>query len=312
MSALSRPYRGPEDSQRLRSFLIDARATLGHSCWHAGDLAWRLFLHSIRYDLRRMLRLWENAGGDLLAFAILSPPTPKGTVRFDLQVHPSERGHGLEEQMLDWVEAWGPEVAATPPGAPCRRFSTDTGVYDDDVSQIAALECRGFVHARGNGLLLLRPMDDLIPEPPLSSGFAVRAVAGPHEVKARASAHRDAFHPSRVTDEAYLRLMHTSGYTPELDLVVAAPDGTFGAFCLGWLDEFNRVGEFEPVGTRVAFRRLGLARAVLSEGLRRMRACGMASAVVGPISAEDHAAVGLYRSSGFHAIHRIYCYTKER
>jgi mycothiol synthase len=311
MDACSRPYSGAADSERLRVFLTQARLRLGHSCWHVGDLVWRLFLHSIRYDLGQMLRLWEDAGGDLLGFAIVSPPTATGTICFDLQVDPQKRGQGLEERMLDWIEAWGRETMVETVGTLSAHYSTDTGVYDDDLGQIRALQRRGFAPERREGVLLLRPLGCAVPAYSLPQGFTVRAVAGPHEVEKRAGAHRHVFHSSRITDQAYLRLMQTPGYLPELDLVAVAPDGTFGAFCIGWLDEVNRVGEFEPVGTRSEFRRMGLAQAVLCEGLQRMEAGGAQSAVVGPVPCSEEAALRLYRSVGCYPIHRVYSYTRE-
>ena len=47
-----------------------------------------------------------------------------------------------------------------------------------------------------------------------------------------------------------------------------------------WFDEVNLVGLFEPVETDEGFRRRGLARAVMTEGLHRMRAAGMRTAMV--------------------------------
>jgi hypothetical protein len=54
--------------------------------------------------------------------------------------------------------------------------------------------------------------------------------------------------------------MRTPGYERDLDLVAAAPDGRFGAYCVCWMDPANGVGEFEPVGAP------GLSRAGVGEG----------------------------------------------
>ncbi len=297
-------FRGPQDVARMRTMLVDARARAGHGFWHAGDLVWRLFLHSLRYDLHQELRLWADTGGTLLGFAIVTPLRPGETLYFDLQIHPEHRGQGLEAEMLDWIK-----VRARQSGA--GRLSTDVGVYDDDLGQLAELQRRGFARAGGDGLLLLRPLDEPIDNPALPSGFALRPVSGPAEAPQRAAAHRDAFHPSRITAKAYRRLMHTPGYVPQLDLVAVAADGTFGAFCLGWLDGANRVAEFEPVGTRAAFRRMGLARAVLLEGLRRMKTLEAQSAVVGPVNGDDEAVTGLYAAVGFRPIHETWMFVRE-
>jgi mycothiol synthase len=302
MKATARPYGGLDDTRRMAEMLVATRASLGHGCWHVGDLVWRLFLHARHYDLGQTVRLWVGPGGDLLGFAVVTPAPAGGAAYFELQVHPGARGQGLEEQMLGWIEA----VAG-----PARRLVAEPGVYDDDAAQIDALLRRGFERAEGDSLLLLHPLDAPVPEPVLPAGFQLRAVAGPHEAAARAASQRDAFHPSRTSDEHYRCLMDTPGYDRNLDLVAVAPDGTFAAFCLAWLDGVNGVGLFEPVGTRVTYRRLGLARAVLLAGMERQRSAGMEGVVVGPVSLGEKEALGLYRSVGFGEIRRVFAYVKE-
>jgi ribosomal protein S18 acetylase RimI-like enzyme len=175
------------------------------------------------------------------------------------------------------------------------------------------LEQRRFVCASGHLVTLVRPLREPIDWHPLPTGYAVREVEGEHEVGRRASAQYDAFRSERPFAEyqaRYLRLMQSPVYRPELDIVAVAPDGQFAAFCICWLDEANRVGLFEPVGTRPAFLRQGLARAVMCEGLRRMQDAGMLSAVV----CADHsnaAALSLYESLGFRRAGRILAYSKR-
>ena len=56
-----------------------------------------------------------------------------------------------------------------------------------------------------------------------------------------------------------LELQTVWPYRADLDCVVEAPDGSLVAYCLAWLDDANRVGELEPVGTHPDYRRRGLA-----------------------------------------------------
>lgn len=87
-------------------------------------------------------------------------------------------------------------------------------------------------------------------------------------------------------------------YVRDLDIVAVAPDGKFAAFAMCWVDQINRVGQFEPVGTAPEFRKQGLAQAVLTEGLRRMQAHGAERVIVIAEAAEE-AACALYTSMGF-------------
>ena len=301
----SHPYQGQTDTERMRDLLVSMRAG-GHSCWHVGDLVWRLFLQSLRHDLGQTFRLWDDADGDLAGFAAWTPSRYRaGVVSFELQIDPRLGDRGLEEEMLDWVES------QCPLGAAAVHLVTDAGVYENDQGQIATLERRGFRRTDDEGVLFIYPLDEPVAEPSLPGGRMVRPVAGEQEAGARAAAHRDAFDSTRVTDEAYLRLMRTPGYDRDLDIVVVAPDGTMVAFCLGWLDPVNEVGEFEPVGTRQAFRRQGLGRAAVLAGLRRLQARGAKSVVVGPVDAGEEAAMRLYQSAGFRPIYRVYGYARK-
>jgi ribosomal protein S18 acetylase RimI-like enzyme len=80
--------------------------------------------------------------------------------------------------------------------------------------------------------------------------------------------------------------------------VAETADGRIAAYAVFWLDELNGHGHLEPVGTVPEMRRRGLARAVISHALVRMRAAGMTSVTLTHI-AENVAARRLYESLGF-------------
>jgi ribosomal protein S18 acetylase RimI-like enzyme len=76
---------------------------------------------------------------------------------------------------------------------------------------------------------------------------------------------------------------------------------------MAWWDAPGAMGEFEPVGTRPEHQRQGLARALLTFGLRRFAERG--AAVVQVYSdATREGAEALYEAVGFHrrAYHRRY------
>ena len=141
----------------------------------------------------------------------------------------------------------------------------------------------------------------------------VRSCKGESEVAARAKAQYGAFE-SKATFEQYVarftNFMRSPVYDPALDIIAVAPDGQVGAFCIVWIDPLNQVGLFEPLGTHPDFQRKGLGRAVMLEGLRRLKQRGMKSAIVSTY--EDHLpAIKLYESVGFQVVHRLGTYEKE-
>ncbi|HKI73690.1 MAG TPA: GNAT family N-acetyltransferase, partial [Pseudomonadales bacterium] len=97
---------------------------------------------------------------------------------------------------------------------------------------------------------------------------------------------------------------------PELDLVCEDADGTFASYCIAWVDHRLGVGSFEPVGTRPAYRRMGLGQQVNYEGLRRMKALGMHSAKIGTAGFNDRA-LGLYLGCGFSVVDKSRTYIKQ-
>jgi mycothiol synthase len=92
--------------------------------------------------------------------------------------------------------------------------------------------------------------------------------------------------------------------------VVVAPDGTFAAFTIVWLDDANQIGLFEPVGCHPEHQRRGLASAVMLEGMRRLQQAGATVAHV-LSAADDSPGAHLYRALGFEAVDRIYIWEKQ-
>ena len=155
-----------------------------------------------------------------------------------------------------------------------------------------------------------RDLKQPIPPGVLPGGWIVRYVAGEDEFEQRVALHREVWHPSRVTLEAYRRMRTMPGYSPELDLVAVSADGILASYCICWLDPMSKIGEFEPVGTRAAYRRKWLGKAVMLEGLRRLKATGMQTAIVYSVNSNE-ASMKLYESVGFKVYNRSYNYVKR-
>lgn len=180
---------------------------------------------------------------------------------------------------------------------------------EEDVRSIAILDGLGFARAGRRLAQLQWQPDPAVPPamPPLPDGYRIRTVAGPDDLDRRVAVHRAAFPTSRLNRAKYDRLTTLPHYRFEDDLVVEAPDGTFAAYAMAWWDPVASVGEFEPVGTHPDHQRRGLARALLTFGLRRYRTRG-ARVVQVYADADDVAPVALYEAIGFtrHAFHQRY------
>jgi ribosomal protein S18 acetylase RimI-like enzyme len=274
MALVARDYAGDDDLRRMQALVSERWRRLGPlAATHVGDLAWWMYQHPDKLAEAR-IRLWLE-DGDTAAFGWLWTRRRQ----LDFAVHPEH------SELAGEVLAWA--------GGDAER----TWALDADRQTVDAILAAGYErddrrwyehHARA--------LEDEVEAPTLPRGYAVRTVRGAVDLERRVAVHRAAFHPSRVVTKSYARLMRTWPYRPDLDHVVQAPDGSFAAFCLGWLDEDNRAGLLEPVGTHPGHRRLGLASAVCLATLRALRDRGARHAVV--LSDGGSAATPLYESIG--------------
>ncbi len=165
-----------------------------------------------------------------------------------------------------------------------------------DPERLAFLRARGYeIEPAARAFAYhLRELSDL-PDPVLPDGYRLRTVE-PADLEARVELHRVVWEPSRVTVESFSKLQTVWPYRADLDCVVEAPDGSLVAYCLAWLDDANRVGELEPVGTHPDYRRRGLASAVCLFALHRLQEEGATRAIVYSIAGSE--ATALYESIG--------------
>lgn len=301
MPFTTRMYARTDDRDRIARFLAEAtEATEAGGgeprpgYWHPGDLIWGMYQNTV-FEPKTSLRLWEDAAsGALLGVAWLETYGAAGEV--ETQLAPAIRATAEGAAIIAQALAWARRVAARRQAAPLWARARDA-----DAWQVALLAANGFARddQHNHYIHFRRPFDAApLPEAPLMEGFSVRAVGGPDEWQRRVDLHRTVYHPSRVTLKAYRRLRAAPIYRPDLDLVAVAPDGAFVSYCILWYDERNRVGEYEPVGAHPDWRRQRITRAVLVEGLRRLRALGAERAIV--LTNSDNApAIRLYESVGF-------------
>jgi mycothiol synthase len=298
-----RPYR-PADLPAVLGFVGECNLpTGGCRSLHPGDVA-HMMSNALRgRDLDRHIALYEDPDSRLHAVALIYPVRDAS---FDVLIHPDRRGGELEHGLVEWSE----RTACTAARAAGSQVTTvGCEVMDCDTLRRDMLLRLGYQPAReACRVYTVRSLEGPIPEPALPDGFTIRSVGGEHEVEAVAAVHDSAFTP-KWQGGVYLGVMRTPGYAADRELVVVAPDGRFAAFLIYWLDPISRSGLFEPVGCHREFRRRGLTRALMDEGMRRMVAQGMQTAIV-VYNADNPAATALYHSAGFRPKYTISDYRK--
>ncbi|MGC9671502.1 GNAT family N-acetyltransferase [Planosporangium sp. 12N6] len=238
------------------------------SRFHLGDLAWNLGQVPEGRPGWRMA-LWR-AGGEVVAWGWLALPG-------DLSLLVDPASADLADEVLDWAAG----LAAEP---------LTVTVLDAEKHLVAALERRGYAADPGGRFFQAyrRDLADLPPVPELPAGFAVRAVRDDADLTRHAALHREVWPRSALTDDGFRALAAGWPYRRDCDIVVEAPGGRLVAYCLGWYDDVNRVGEFEPVGTVAEYRRRGLSRAAGIAALHAFRAAGGETALVYPRGDDEY------------------------
>lgn len=279
-----RPARSIDDLRAAADLLSRAWAAgAPHVAATPAALDW-WYVVSHPDPLEAHLRLWEQDGR-----AVAWSWHDEGEVEIHVW---SADGAAADAAILRTILDRAVEEAA--PGS-LGAFSAE-----DDAATLATLRDLGFAPA-GRRLSQWQRHDAPAPgggTTALPSGYRIRGLAGPEEFEARVAVHRAAFPTSRLTTVKYARMLDLPHYRLEDDLVVEAPDGTLAAYAMTWWDEAGLVGEFEPVGTHPDHQRLGLARALLEEGSRRLSARGARTIQVYS-DADAAPAERLYAAAGF-------------
>ena len=275
---------------------------------HVVDLPYRLSSWALDYPDN--IGLWVNAEGQLLAWAVMQ--TPFWTI--DYAYHP-DADTNLHRQLLAWVDHRARQALDTPSGRP----SWFVMVFASQTDRIRDLEEVGFASQANAGedswskVLMQRSAQIPVADYALPAGFIIRPLAGENEVEAYVQLHRTVFESKNMTAEWRTRTLRRPEYLSDLDLVAVAPDGRLAAFCVCWLNnnsEEKPSGQIEPLGVHEDFHKLGLGRAILSEGLRRLYLCG-ADRIYVETDKYRNAALELYEAVGFRLIQDVLVYRKD-
>jgi len=275
---------------------------------HVVDLPYRL--SSWALDCPDNIGLWINAEGQLLAWAVIQTPF----WAIDYVYHP-RADKSLHRQILAWADRRARTVLDTSIGHPMWFVN----VFASQTDRIRDLEEAGFASQANVGedswskVLMQRAAQTPVADYALPTGFSIRPLAGESEVEAYVQLHRAVFESKNMTVEWRTRTLRRPEYRADLDLVAVAPDGRLAAFCVCWLDrdaEEKPGGQIEPLGVHADFRQVGLGRAILSEGLRRLYSCG-ADRVCVETDRYRNAAWELYEAVGFRLIQDVLVYRKD-
>lgn len=289
MNLTVRNYQNEEDYWRIREFLrqVMLKNNRRELSWHVArwDYWWWFcnpYLEKI--SPHKHIFLWEDEMRNIVA--VLNPEG-KGTAY--LQIDPQLAPENLEQAMIELAEK---HFAISD-----EQGRQNLWVFSEAKNQKRheILIQRGYKLDKALGETETqhrRSLDEPLPEIPSVKGYIIRSLGDGLELLERCYASGLGFHNddiqfarnNRDEPQWYQSLQLAPLYRRDLDLVAVAPDGSIASFCTIWFDDVSRTAYYEPVATVPAHQRKGLSKAVLTEGLHRLKHMGCKVAFVGGLA----------------------------
>lgn len=291
-----RNYNASEDFKLIGDFLIENyQPDNRDGNWF--EPTWE-YMHShplLDESALDRIGVWEDAG-DIVG--VVHYESKLGEVFFE--IHP-DYVH-LKPGMLDYAEKH--LYGTTEDGKRC----VQAFVNDFDADFEALVQSRGYREAADRD----RPMSQFLvptpfPEIKLPDGFRLKSLQEDDDLhKIHRALWRGFDHagePPEDEIEGRRKMQSVPGFRKDLNIVVEAPNGNFVSYSGLWHDRINQIAYVEPVATDPDFRRLGLGKAAVLEGIRRCGALGATAAYVG-------SDLEFYKAIGFRKIYASRCWMK--
>ena len=299
MSIKLRHYIHPDDYRRIDEFLI-RHYQPGNADGNWIEPAWE-YMHGHPYldsTSLRKIGVWEE-NGEIVAVSHYESQLGEAFFEF----HPAYRH--LRDEMLDHAERHLAGVSKEGGRKYLHAF-----INDNDPGFLSLVKSRGYEEDPEGD----RPMCRFdIPEPfpaiTLPEGFRLTSLAEEcdwakvHHALWRGFDHGEDVPMDEAELESRRRMFDTPKARRDLKIAVAAPDGDFVAFCGTFYEPAGKFAYVEPVATVPAYRRMGLGKAAVLEGIRRCAELGASLAYVG----ND---LPIYQVIGFKRVYDSKCFVK--
>lgn len=313
-----RPYGGESDlADIVRIENLEAEADSLPERTSVEDMAAQFAHPNESFDPRRDVTLAE-VHGRVVAVAFRNVvDTTDGIREYRVNgaVDPAWRRRGVGRTLLLENERRMRDVAAAEHGASRRVYGSWSG--ESQPGSGALLESAGYAPVR-YFFDMVRPHLEDIQDAQMPDGLEIRPI-GPGEVRAVWAADIDAFRDHwggfDQSEEQLQRWLSSPSNDLSLWLVAFDGDEVAGGV-INSIDAHQNAamgfqrGWLSSVFTRRAWRRRGLARALISRSLALHRDRGMTSAALGVDAENTSGALGLYEGMGFKVNYRATAWRK--
>ncbi|MGI5241927.1 GNAT family N-acetyltransferase [Dactylosporangium sp. CA-139066] len=303
-----RAYRAG-DAQAVADLINAVFAAGGVRTGHAAAEVDAMVAHEVR-DAATDTRLVVDGDGRLAGVALVPLPPPGGH-RLELVggVHPGHRGAGIGRELLAWqlerAAALHAEVA------PDARWLGQVVAGRPDTSAIRLYERLGFAAERH----FLKMTAPTASTPAVGPPGPVRLMGYTQSLESAVHAlHSSAFrglwgYQERDLEAWAAQTVRSATFRPELARVALAGDAVVG-FVLPYDEDGAGRLYIGQVGTEPAWRRRGIAAALLADVLGAANAAGYTAASLDTDAANPTGAAGVYARVGFTVDEHLVAYVR--
>lgn len=298
MTVSYRQYQGPADFESVSTFLINHyQSDNRDGNWF--QPTWE-YMHShpaLDESNVGRIRIWED-DGEIVAVA--NYESSLGEAFF----HVKPGYDSLKPEMLAYAEDnfHGTDAEGK------KHLNAFVNDFDTDFEDL--VKAKGYELKRD----WARPVSQFtIPDPfptiEVPEGFQLKSLADNNDLyKINRVLWRGFNHEGEPPEgdqdiEERRKMQSGPNFRHDLTIVVEAPDGNFVSFCGMWYENVNRIAYVEPVATDPDYRRMGLGKAAVWEGIRR---CGVEGATVAYVGSDQK----FYHAIGFKTPHYRHCWIK--
>ena len=288
---------------------------IGNDSKRAVELTWG----QPGFDVDRDTRVAELSDGRIVGYGEIEDlEEPHAKIAGWLRVHPDCNGRGLESELLAWCEARAIQSVKLAPEH--LRVTLGFGVPESDsfLNELLAKDDYGLIR---HFWRMVIELDHDIPEPAWPAGVTVRTFVLSEDLEAMVRASRDSFqdhwgHVDTPFEEELEMWDHwirnDPRFDPGLTFLAIADDEIVGfSSCDPMNAEDPKMGFIDVLGVRRAWRRRGIAMALLHHTFREFKKRGQERVGLGVDATSLTGANRVYETAGMKPVRQINVYEKE-
>ncbi|ULQ61005.1 hypothetical protein K7I13_07060 [Brucepastera parasyntrophica] len=224
----------------------------------------------------RTCGLWEDQSG--IVSLVLTEGATRWGEAFFLFRSDDVKTDDLIGRMCDFAEHFASKVSDDH-----KSNNYKLCVPKDDLILSAFLSKRGYKKTDDRSRIMIKSYPAEPETPVLPDGFTIRdaRTVSPFYT---ALAHNHSFRYYQGNDgceKGFAKLRTMPDYRPDLDLILFDSEGQPAGLANFWVSERSKTAILEPLGTVWWYRRMGLGKALLIEGINRTRKYGCTQIIGG-------------------------------